>query len=159
MSLHIEIQDIHRKPLIDFYQKRLTEIDELVAGLKSEYQGIKDTLDKLEKIDLARNTPISFTMQKETVVERIGLNRIGNHFDIKGTWAQKIIYLMKREGRPLTTAEIANTIIGEFQPELKDEREKVVASLSSTLTNPAGRKIFNQSKNQYNQKAYSLLEK
>lgn len=152
MSIKLEIEDIHKKPLIEFYRNRLSEIRVEVAELDKEASGIIKQLAKLEghntEVDNFGITDGGQSKKAETM----------NGYTKSWTWGEKIKYLLRKEGRPLTTGEIADTICQQYEPELVENRSKIVASVSSVLTGKKGTKAFKAVKNESDKTAYEMIK-
>jgi len=51
-----------------------------------------------------------------------------------GLLLEKILFLLSKYKKPLSTREIVEYIIDEYEPELKEERTKLVSSISGVIS-------------------------
>jgi hypothetical protein len=148
-SINIEIPIELRQPLIKVLESRQNELQELVDKLQNELNVISTKLSELTNGEKGQRSQISGTLAKR------GEEVVGK-YDKNWNQVQKVFYLLKRQGRPVGSGELAD-LQRKYEPEL--ERDKLVAAISSILTSKSSRKRFLRTQNERNQFVYTLLEK
>ena len=142
MSIQIEIQEKDKKPLIEFYQNKLTVVLEEIRLLQDETESIKGILKKLS----GNNTAINNSSTSEI--------NLSGEYNKSWVWEIKAKYILKQARAPLTSGAISEILIGKYEPD--KVRTAVLKSISSVLTSKRGQTIFSQEKNEKNENVYRI---
>ena len=144
MTIKLEIKETDVEPLKQFYQNRLNQISGQIDMLKADLEGITRVLAKLN------SEPLNGEERIESIQRK-------NGYPAKGTWVDRIEFILNNANKPISTSQIVKEIITRYQPEL--ERGKVVASVSATLTAKAHENRYLKTKNEKNENTFQLNQK
>lgn len=142
MNIKLDIEEGVRQPLIDFFKLRREEVGENLRKLESELHSINATLFQLES-------------HQDLKPSNVLISPDLNGYQKSWPWIQKAKYIILKAGSPITTTEIADTII-KNEPELN--RAKVVGNISAIVTSKSGQKYFTRSKNISNQNVFGVKQ-
>ena len=127
MPVQIEINDVHVDALIEFYIQKLRVLRDEIATREKETKEINAQILRLKKGKTSPQSSTNNTQLEATLVP----------YSDKWPWAKKIRFALERQGKPLTTKEIVETLI-EYEIGLMFDRKKAVASISSMLSTKSG---------------------
>lgn len=148
MSIKIEIPQLHVKHLIEFYSKKVDDLRLSIKALENELQEITSIMAQLNTTEQPDNIVYKGILSKAP--------QFNDGYSVKFTWERKIVFVIEKYG-PMTTSEIVDKIISAYQPELKQERKRVVASVSAILSMKSGvGKLFSKSSNDANEFVYHV---
>jgi hypothetical protein len=141
--------------LLSTTNKRVEEIERQINTLKTEKDHLTNIISQLTSIkkNVSAVNSISFQTPAETSVDG---------YTPKWTWTKKIDFVLQKKGRPLTTTEIVDTLLNEYEPNSNLDRSRVVASISATLSMKSKddeNRLYSKSKNEGNEYVYSIYEK
>jgi hypothetical protein len=131
MPVNIYIQDEDLDDIIEFYNGKLKAIKQKKIELEKEEKSLRITLIQLKS---KKDTP------REAVSPTADFTPHGFDYSDKWTWAKKIEFALKDEGKPLSTTEIVD-VLAKYEPDFEEggsERRKAIASISSTLSVKSG---------------------
>lgn len=148
-GIKIEVRDEQRKPLIEFFKQRETEILHTINYLQGELEGIRENLKTLGS-EARNGTPVTVN----AVAEEQSKNQVETEFRKNWSLPAKVKFLLKVVGHPAGTGELADLLINKFEPDI--ERRRAVASISSVLTGKSSKKHFIKKKDDRNQVIYEL---
>lgn len=126
MAIRIEIKDDQIDDLINFYLLKQKGIRDQILKLEIELKDVNATIAQLKQrpVNIKEPFDASFRLNAEV-------------FSTKWPWLKKITFAIKEAGKPVTTNEIIETL-ELYEPKFKEDRKKVLSSVSSTLSVKSG---------------------
>ncbi|WP_299178718.1 hypothetical protein [uncultured Chryseobacterium sp.] len=140
MSVQIEIKELYIRDLIEFYLEKQKVLRNEVNALQTQLKDISAVIMQLRQAQLSN----SVSMLKGNEV-----------YNSKWPWVKKITFAIQEAGKPLTTKEIVDILTG-YEPDFINDRKRVVASVSSTLSVKTGGE-FEKSESETGENAYSII--
>ena len=119
MENSISIPSSHLKYLIPGYKLRLDEIEVLINDLEQERKEINNIVSNVGDNELELPN-----------LSNINSNTVNDEYDTGVSWFSKAKFILEKEKKPLTTAQIVDRIIS-YEPGLN--RVLVVKNISSIL--------------------------
>lgn len=123
MGILIEVHDVHAKLLVDFYIQRLKVLRAEILEHERETKEINSIIQKLKKGD---NHEVSLTASTTNI-----------SYSEKWPWVKKVQFAIEKQGKPLTTKEIVDTLT-DYEADFIFDRKRAVASISSILSSKSG---------------------
>src|ERR1700742_3529742 len=100
MPIHLEIQEAHIQPLIDFYLNRLKTLRDEIQLREKEMKEVNNTIQKLKKRD---SQPLLLKSDTENTIKKA-------EYSDKWPWVKKISFAIDFHQKPLTTKEVVDTL-------------------------------------------------
>lgn len=122
-----QIEDIDLPSLLEFYERKVSEIKKKIDPLTDELNRASMNVMKLRNRLKLPELSINGIDKSGNGVEVIDME-----FDEEWSWWDKAKYALGQAKRTLTSAEIVDSVIA-YQPSLKDNRGFVMANLSAVL--------------------------
>jgi hypothetical protein len=121
MPVQIEISEKYLDDLIAFYQQKQRDLHQRGIEIEIEISELNKMIAQLKN---SNGKVFSTEIENFPFTEP--------YLD-KWPWARKIKFALGSEKKPLTTKEIVD-ILCKYEPSLINDRKKVVASISATLS-------------------------
>lgn len=155
MNNNIQLPSTHAKHIKEFYRNRLLEIEKEAAEIKILLKDIDSNTQSGSSIGtFPFDSPI--TSHEATIVD----SPFPKTYNPKWSNQKKAQFIIRVKGKALTSAEIVDTIMNEYEHEIEGGRKKLLGSMSSVLSGnckPGG--IFTRKHNDLDDWVYDVSKK
>lgn len=121
MPIQVEISEKYIDDLVSFYQQKQRDLHQQAIDIELEISYLNKII-----LQLKSSSNNAFSMKRED------FSFTEPYLD-KWPWVRKIRFALDFEKRPLTTKEIVD-VLCHYEPSFVNDRKRVVASISSTLS-------------------------
>jgi hypothetical protein len=156
MSLNdsIQLPGSYAMKIREFYKTRLAEIEKEAAEIKTLLKDL-DNNHNGSTVAIAPQQPTDF------FVKAPELGDFPKTYNPKWANQKKAQFIIRTKGRALTSGEIVNIIVDEYDPNIEGGKKKLLGSMSSVLSGnckpPDG--IFTRTKNDLDDYEYDVRKK
>lgn len=151
------IPESHRAALSVAYRTIYSDFLKRSQPILDEWNILYPTLVELGIIEPKNNQVLpTQTGLKNAQDVQSSSDFIPSHYDPTAGWLRKSEYVLKAVGRPLTSLEIIDILIKNYEPTIN--RDRAINSIPATLSVAAKDGKINRTKNQNGEYSYSLKQ-